>query len=99
MDFYKAGRKLPNKPAAVREAERAYYHDNDPIGQLIEEECEVGLDQRVLASHFNARATARGANKIAAAMLRRGFPSKNFKVDGRSVRFYVGIACVEGTQV
>ena len=28
-------------------SERAYYHDNDPIGQLIEELCEVEPDYRV----------------------------------------------------
>ena len=91
VDYYAAGRKLPEKPPAVREAERAYYHENDPIGQLIEEECQIGDDYRVVAADFNARASARGGKKVAAAMLRRGFVSGTLRVDGSVVRFYKGL--------
>ena len=61
MRFYDAGHKLPGKPGVVREAERGYYHENDLLGQIIEEHCEVGAGLFVVASHFNELARSRGS--------------------------------------
>ena len=91
--FYADSLRLLPKPPAVRDAERAYTADNDPVGALIREECEVGAGLRVVAEEFNARAQARGAKRgVKNAMERRGFTRRNQKVADRpAVYCYIGL--------
>ena len=94
MDHYAAGCRLPPKPPAVRRVEAAYRSDNDPIGRVIEEECEIGEGLRVEAADFNARASAAGAKRgVASAMARRGYTRRTQRMDdGRvGVQCYIGL--------
>ena len=93
VDFYAAGQRLLPKPTAVRAAEAAYTADNDPIGALIAEECQMVEGARVVCQEFNERATARGAKRgVKNAMERRGFLRRTQTVNGRAgVQCYVGL--------
>ena len=93
VDFYAAGQRLLPKPSAIRQAEAAYTADNDPVGALIQEECDVGEGLRVVAEEFNARAQVRGAKRgVGTAMKRRGFERRSQKIDGRAgVHCYIGL--------
>ena len=92
MRFYAAGNKLPPKPEAVREVERGYYHENDLLGQVIEETCTPGEGLSVPSTSFNAMAKGRGVGHgIKPAMAKRGFPQKTVRIDGKPVQAYVGL--------
>ena len=93
MRFYAAGNKLPPKPAAVREAERGYYAENDLLGQVIQEHCDEGVGLHIQASAFNTLARDKGCSHgLKVAMEKRGFKQKTVHVDGKAFRAYVGLA-------
>ena len=89
--YYEGGRKMAAKPPAVLEAERGYYSANDTLAELIEEECEMAPDFNIPAAAFNQVAAGRGVKKVTAAMERRGYACKSQRVEGKSVRCYLGI--------
>ena len=91
--FYAAGNKLPPKPQAVRDAERGYYAENDLLGQVIAEECEVRAGLMIPAATFNDLARSKGVGRgIGQAMKRRGFELQGRKIDNVNVKAYVGLA-------
>ena len=92
MRFYAAGHKLPPKPPAVRDAERGYYAENDLLGQVVEETCDVGADCIVPAAEFNALARSKNVGRgIKGAMSRRGFSFGQRRIDGKKVEVYCGL--------
>ena len=96
MRFYAAGNKLPTKPTVVREAERGYYHDNDLLGQIIEEACEICPGQHLPCTEFNSLARAKGvARGIKGAMQKRGFSFHKCRVDGKPTEVYQGLRLKE----
>ena len=96
MRFYATGNRLPPKPQAVREAERGYYAENDLLGQVIEEHCEVGAGLQAEASAFNCLARAKGCGHgVKAAMEKRGFSLRKVSMGGKSTKAYTGVSLRE----
>ena len=96
MRFYAAGNKLPAKPTVVREAERGYYRDNDELGQLIAEICELGAEQHVSVSVFNALARGKGIGRgLKPAMAKRGFHIRKLRLEGKPTDVYTGLSVTE----
>ena len=89
--FYAAGNSLPAKPTAVREAESGYYRENDSLGLLISQLCEIGDGLVVPAPIFNTRAREVGLRGIKNAMVRRGFAAAQRRLDGKVVDVYCGL--------
>ena len=90
--FYAAGNKLPAKPLAVREAERGYYRENDLLGQIIDDACDVGEHHQVACSVFNELARARGLGRgIKNSLKKRGFPLRKVRLEGKIVDTYSGM--------
>lgn len=75
-DFYAGGRKAPVKPRMVRDAEREYAADNDALGALIEDRCDVGEGFKMESRIFNEMAKVAGVASVKSAMLSRGFQHK-----------------------
>ena len=92
MRFYAAGNKLPTKPVVVRDAERGYYENNDILGQLIAEHCELGEGLQAEACTLNSLAREKGvARGIRGAMERRGFPLKKVREGSCTKNIYAGL--------
>ena len=76
----------------MREAEHGYYTENDSLGQVIEEHCNVQPGVHVQASEFNALARGKGcARGLKGAMQKRGYKQKTVHVDGKALLAYIGL--------
>ena len=90
--FYAAGHRLPPKPAAVKEAERGYYRDNDLLSQMIEESCDKGNNLCVPTPAFNSLARARGlGHGLKNGMQQRGFAKAQRRIEGKMTDVYLGL--------
>jgi putative DNA primase/helicase len=101
VKFYAAGKRTPDLPQTMREAQRDYFEDNDPVQQFIEQRCERSADAKIERTTLYQAFTSwscvqEESNEMKAAdfyaiLISKGFQGK--KVRGQ--RYFAGLGLIK----